>query len=77
MRALVKTDPDEADRRLEATRASLNDAIRDVRAYIVGLAPENLRRAGFAHAVSGRSANSAPDAKRSSTSRSTMMPLRC
>ena len=52
VRALVKTNPDEADRRLEQTRASLNDAIRDVRAYITGLAPENLRRAGFAHAVS-------------------------
>ena len=52
VRALVKANPDEAERRLEKTRASLNDAIRDVRAYIVGLAPENLRRAGFAHAVS-------------------------
>ena len=52
VRALVKSNPEEADRRLEATRKSLNDAIRDVRAYIVGLAPENLRRAGFAHAVS-------------------------
>ena len=52
VRALVKTNPDEADRQLEATRASLNDAIRDVRAYIVGLAPENLRRAGFARALS-------------------------
>jgi signal transduction histidine kinase len=52
VRALVKTNPEEAERRLEKTRAGLNDAIRDVRAYIVGLAPENLRRAGFAHAVS-------------------------
>jgi signal transduction histidine kinase len=52
VRALVKSNPEEADRRLEATRVSLNDAIRDVRAYVVGLAPENLRRAGFAHAVS-------------------------
>lgn len=51
VRALVKSNPDEADRQLEATRATLNDAIRDVRAYIVGLAPENLRRAGFAHAL--------------------------
>jgi signal transduction histidine kinase len=53
VRALVKSNPDEADRQLEATRASLNEAIRDVRAYIVGLAPENLRRAGFAHALTG------------------------
>ena len=51
VRALVKSNPDEADRQLEATRANLNEAIRDVRAYIVGLAPENLRRAGFAHAL--------------------------
>lgn len=51
VRALVKSDPDEADRRLEQTRASLNDAIRDVRAYITGLAPENLRRGGFAQAL--------------------------
>lgn len=52
VRALVRNNPEEAERRLEATRAALNEAIRDVRAYIVGLAPENLRRAGFAHAVS-------------------------
>jgi signal transduction histidine kinase len=51
VRALLKNNPDEADRQLEATRASLNEAIRDVRAYVVGLAPENLRRAGFAHAI--------------------------
>lgn len=53
VRALVKSNPDEADRQLEATRTNLNEAIRDVRAYVVGLAPENLRRAGFAHALSG------------------------
>jgi signal transduction histidine kinase len=52
VRALVKSNPDEADRQLEATRANLNEAIRDVRAYVVGLAPENLRRAGFAHGLS-------------------------
>lgn len=51
VRALVKTDPDEACRRLEQTRAGINGAIRDVRAYITGLAPENLRRTGFAHAL--------------------------
>lgn len=50
-RALVKSDPAEADRRLEESRARINSAIRDVRAYITGLAPENLRRTGFAHAV--------------------------
>ncbi len=52
VRTLVKQNPDEAERRLEATRLALNTAIRDVRAYIVGLAPENLRRAGFAHGLS-------------------------
>jgi signal transduction histidine kinase len=51
VRVLLQSDPVEADHRLEKTRAGLNDAIRDVRAYIVGLAPENLRRAGFAHAL--------------------------
>ncbi len=52
VRSLVKSNPDEAERRLEQTRASLNHAIRDVRTYIVGLAPDNLRRAGFARALS-------------------------
>jgi len=52
VRNLVKSNPDEAERRLEETRNSLNSAIRDVRAYIVGLAPENLRRAGFARGLS-------------------------
>lgn len=52
VRTLVKTDPAEAERRLNTTRTSLNDAIRDVRSYITGLAPENLRRAGFARALS-------------------------
>jgi signal transduction histidine kinase len=51
VRTLVKSNPDEAERRLDATRSSLNNAIREVRAYISGLAPENLRRAGFVHAL--------------------------
>jgi signal transduction histidine kinase len=51
VRALVKSNPGEAERRLESTRNSLNEAIREVRAYIAGLAPENLRRAGFGHAL--------------------------
>lgn len=50
-RTLLDTDPAEAGRRLEQTRASINTAIRDIRAYITGLAPENLRRAGFSHAL--------------------------
>jgi signal transduction histidine kinase len=51
VRPLVTSDPQEAERRLESTRAGLNATIRDVRDYITGLAPENLRRGGFAHAL--------------------------
>jgi len=50
-RALTRTDPAEADRRLAQCVQNLNATIRDVRAYITGLAPENLRQAGFAQAV--------------------------
>jgi signal transduction histidine kinase len=51
VRALVKQDPVEADRRMEELRERLNAAIREVRACITGLAPEHLRRATFAQAV--------------------------
>jgi signal transduction histidine kinase len=51
VRALVRQDPAEADRRLEQTRANINNSIRDVRAYITGLVPENLQRTGFTHAL--------------------------
>jgi signal transduction histidine kinase len=51
VRAIVKSDPDEADRRLEQMRATLNNTIRDVRTYITGLTPGSLRRAGFSIAV--------------------------
>ena len=50
-RNLAKSDPPEADRRLGQCVENLNATIRDVRAYITGLAPENLRQAGFARAV--------------------------
>lgn len=50
-RAVAKADPAEADRRLAQCLANLNQSIRDVRAYVVGLAPENLRQAGFAQAI--------------------------
>lgn len=50
-RAVAATDPAEADRRLAACLQSLNQTIRDVRTYIVGLAPENLLQAGFTHAL--------------------------
>ncbi len=51
VRHLLRDDPAEADRRLEQCRTALNTAIRDARSYIIGLAPENLRRTGFAHAL--------------------------
>jgi signal transduction histidine kinase len=51
LRALMKSDPAAADQRLSETRDALNGAIRDVRAYITGLAPENLRRASFGQAL--------------------------
>lgn len=53
VRALVKSDPAEAERRLEQIRISLNNAIRDVRAYISGLTPANLQRSGLARAIGG------------------------
>jgi signal transduction histidine kinase len=52
VRNLLHRDPAEADRRLEQMRAGLNNTIRDVRTYITGLTPDNLRRASFAHAMS-------------------------
>lgn len=51
VRTLTPTDPAEADRRLEKCLQSLNGTIRDVRAYVTGLGPENLRRIGFAQAL--------------------------
>ena len=51
IRALLKTDPAQAERRLDEIRAALNTAIRDVRAYIGGLTPENLRQTSFSRAV--------------------------
>ncbi len=51
IRPLLKNDPTLAEQRLDETRASLNAAIRDVRSYITGLAPDNLRRASFSRAV--------------------------
>jgi signal transduction histidine kinase len=64
-RELLQTDPAAADSRLEQCRAVLNASIRDARAYITGLAAENLRRTGFARGLesllaelrSGRTAN--------------------
>jgi signal transduction histidine kinase len=51
IRPLLTSDPAEADRRLEQSRAALNRTIRDVRTYITGLSPDRLRRGGFAHAL--------------------------
>lgn len=50
-RAVARSDPDEADRRLARCRESLNRTIRDVRAYIAGLAPATLRQEGFTRAL--------------------------
>jgi two-component system, NarL family, sensor histidine kinase DevS len=50
-RAVTKTDPADADRRLGQCLDHLNQAIRDVRTYIAGLAPENLRKSSFAGAL--------------------------
>jgi signal transduction histidine kinase len=50
-RTLAKTDPVEADRRLAQLLQTLNQTIRDVRTYIVGLAPENLRQNSFGQAM--------------------------
>ena len=50
-RALARTDPAGADRHLAQCLQNLNATIRDVRNYITGLAPESLRRAGFAQAI--------------------------
>jgi len=51
LRALMKADPAAAESRLEQTRAALNATIRDVRTYITGLAPDNLKRASFGQAL--------------------------
>ncbi len=51
VRGLLRDDPSEVDRRLEQCRTALNASIRDARSYITGLAPENLRRTGFARAL--------------------------
>jgi signal transduction histidine kinase len=50
-RGVLRDDPAEADRKLEQCRAVLNKSIREARAYITGLAPESLRRAGFSRAL--------------------------
>ena len=50
-RKLAATNPAEADRQLTQCLQNLNASIRDVRAYITGLAPETLRRAGFSQAL--------------------------
>lgn len=50
-RSLLAADPAEADRRLAFCRDSLNATIREVRAYIGGLTPDHLQRAGFSAAL--------------------------
>lgn len=50
-RALLQSNPAEAERRLGETRDGLNATLRDVRSYLAGLTPESLRRAGLARAL--------------------------
>lgn len=50
-RAIVARDPAAAEQRLAQALQTLNRAIRDVRTYIAGLAPENLRDSTFAGAI--------------------------
>jgi signal transduction histidine kinase len=51
IRALLKPDQEEAEARLEQTRAALNETIHDVRNFIIGLEPEALKRQTFSQAV--------------------------
>lgn len=51
LRPLIAANPAEADRRLEQCLEQLNAAIRDVRTYITGLAPNELRRLSFGAAI--------------------------
>ncbi len=50
-RPLVTADPTEAEARIARTRENLNRCIRDIRAHIAGLSPENLTSADFAPAL--------------------------
>lgn len=50
-RPLVASDPAEAQARIARTRENLNRCIRDIRAHIAGLAPENLTSADFVPAL--------------------------
>ena len=50
-RSLAPTDPAEADRRLAQCLEALNRIIREIRAYIRGLAPDNLRHSDFSQAL--------------------------
>jgi len=54
IRPLLRSDPAQAEKRLDDVRSSLNGAIRDVRTYITGLAPENLRRASFSRSIAAQ-----------------------
>ncbi|HEX2101059.1 MAG TPA: CHASE4 domain-containing protein, partial [Candidatus Synoicihabitans sp.] len=51
LRGLLRTEPDEAERRLEQVRQTLNGTIRDLRNFITGLEPEALQRLGFREAI--------------------------
>ena len=50
-RAAAATNPHQADRLLAQCVKNLNATIRDVRAYITGLAPNQLQKTGFTRAI--------------------------
>ena len=50
-RSAASTNPAQADRLLAQCVKNLNATIRDVRAYITGLAPNHLQQVGFARAI--------------------------
>ncbi len=50
-RDITARDPAEAARRIQTAIDLINTGIRDVRSHITGLAPDNVRRQGYADAV--------------------------
>ena len=51
IREQLRRDPAEAEARIDQARAALNETIRDVRYFIIGLEPEALKEQSFTHAV--------------------------
>jgi signal transduction histidine kinase len=51
IRKQLRDDPAEAEAKLEQTREALNETIRDLRDFIIGLEPQALKEQTFGHAV--------------------------